>query len=729
MKFFSKTPKETASVKKIGRFFSPSFFGNILHRSWPVMVFIAIVQFFSLTLYFSMDFPNFEQMHRYGETYSMAELYDRLHDRLISTLLSENFTPIILLLGGIVCAIVATSFLNTRKHTYFLHSLPLTREAIYFGKYLCGAIDFLLPFTLNMLPLYAVVWFTGAKMSVMALPLLIFWLKSCVWFLFFYTFTYALSYLCSGHVVKFLFSIMALYYLPLMWLLIVYLGTRNTHYLNIDYYINQTILERLSPGIRLFTDWYVNTPLQTAEYFILLAASVALLALGLVLYRHRGSENSEKTVAFRRVGRVMQYWVLLPATGVGGLALYELADRSPVWAFIGFALGALLSFMITNALLARNAREMFKKPHGLLIFFAVFILLFAGLNTAYKRIDSCIPSASDVRAVEVRIGDGTTTFVLTDKVEIGHLNALIKGTPNAKKSLSSTVGNALSKQYGASGKWLDEALETSPVSTYEELTGDIDIAGQSVYVEYNGHRSFSLDLRYKLNSGLTLAKGYNIWADESCAEHLQVLLNSAAFKEAYLSSKFPPANRLMLGEISFSGYGGDTYRYVQDNNIHVLIQKLAADAANSIGYDYFQQTACGSLNGEYREDLPNDGHRYYHYDFTLWLRYFDGEDPILKQDLYQIYAEKQQYIVRAEVYSSESSTTPILVTKDIGEINELISHTVAVPNARQHHFTVPDADYCLAIYVEVPQDGQTVQNIFVTDFLANDIPAAVLAAN
>ncbi len=725
--------KDTATTKKIGRYFSLPFFGNLIRRSWPVMVFIAIVQFFVVTLFNSFSIRNLSyyttrSFDNTGAPAPLAECYQLLHENLVNQLNASGIS-VMLLIGGIVCGIIGTAFLNTRKQTYFLHSLPLTREAIYCGKYLTAALSFLIPFTVNMLPLTVLIYFTEAKMSVMLPVLLTLWLKGIAWFLFFYTFSFVVSLLCSGHVVKFMLVVMSLYYLPLMYTLILFLGDNVASHLDISYYSQEDILNFLSPGIRIFTAYFGDLPMKPYEWVLLTVTTLIILVLGLFIYRLRGSENSEKTIVFRRLGRVLQFWVLVPGTGVGGLALYVMSDAGEVWPFFGFALGAFLTFLITNALLAKNAKEMFRKFWRLVIFFAVFLAVFFGLIGLFRALDDYIPAASGVKYVEVELG-GAPAFILTDKAEIGHANALALEKDNFNDSLADKVHVRLDRSattgreyYYEYDYYPNETAETMPAVTTESRDIAVNPYDMPYYVEYSGFMYTSLNLRYKLNNGIVLAKTYLIVVCEERKEELQVLLDSEAFKAAYIDVYDPAAWHDMSNgycDIYYNAPDGNrSVSYVEAEALS-LIRAAVYDARDSIGFDYFQNTACGRYNINYKD--VNGRHSYL--SDAVFLQDLD------EGDTRELVYDNLSAVTKAEVYGNNDAETPILTTEDPDMILQLMHSAVATPNNRRSAFTVPANDYCVVFYTILPPEVEAADatvRVFITNMIADKIPAFVAA--
>lgn len=331
---------------------------------------------------------------------------------------------------GVFAGCTVRRYDMNRRSAVLLASLPVRREklfAIEFGAgWVCylGATAITLVFTAIVYLIYGVI---GE----------IVWLLACVgagfmWFFFFYALTLFIGMLCGMTSIQFLLTAVAVFYLPATLGLIVSLAG-NTFYRFIDtsYYVSGVVLKSISPFIRLIYDlvesFIVEEPLDgiwplyrgALIYFV---AALVLSALCIPVLRKRKHERAGSPIMYSRVNGVVKYAVIVPCALLTGLIFY--VTESVVSMIWGLAIGGVLSFMLMNVILEKNARAYFKGIKGFGIFAACFAVCFTLLAADPANMDEYIPSPAFTDRVHIALGNETVAF--TEEEDIEAVNRIVK---------------------------------------------------------------------------------------------------------------------------------------------------------------------------------------------------------------------------------------------------------------------------------------------------------------
>lgn len=141
--------------------------------------------------------------------------------------------------------------------------------------------------------------------------------------------------------------------------------------------------------------------LSWTAVLVLILFTLACFAGALVLIRIRPTEGAETPVVFQPIAAVVKYAVMVPATILLGYFFGEVFSWDGVWSIFGMISGAVLSFMLMNVLLTRNARQMFRGWVGLLIFVVVIAGASFGVASWYHYHDTHTYTADQVVSVNV----------------------------------------------------------------------------------------------------------------------------------------------------------------------------------------------------------------------------------------------------------------------------------------------------------------------------------------
>ena len=311
----------------------------------------------------------------------------------------DSIAAWIALLGlALVAGIVSLRFLNRKVGVNFWHSVPARRETYLINDFLTYGfytlVAYAVTFGLQMLVLFSAI---GTRVtSAQGTGLFLIALKGFGIGLLVYLYVYAVMILASAlsgtdFMRLITAGVIALYPIVLH-LSILLLMSEFAEHTDWTALFSYDIAGALAPIVRLFTAFNTSYPFYWYTALLVFLWSVFMIAVAVLLYRHRKSENAEQPMLYRIVAGVIKYATMLIATIVCGL-LMRYIGGSYVWMVIGFIIGAVVSFMIINAIFAKSAKAMFKPFRGFVIFAIVFAVLFVIFPLDIFGLDAHIPTS------------------------------------------------------------------------------------------------------------------------------------------------------------------------------------------------------------------------------------------------------------------------------------------------------------------------------------------------
>lgn len=174
-------------MKSKTSFFSWSLFKRDLFRYWPLWVFSFIALQFMSTI---QVYSNYIQYSQSKEGAS--------HTLMTYALMSFPTGAMEVALIGVICVISAVcvfSYLNHRRTTYMIHSLPLTRTTLFVTHFSAGFVMAAVPF----LATYGILFIENAIFHVYLGEMLIQYMLQCLVMMIFFYALACLVVMVSGH--------------------------------------------------------------------------------------------------------------------------------------------------------------------------------------------------------------------------------------------------------------------------------------------------------------------------------------------------------------------------------------------------------------------------------------------------------------------------------------------------------------------------------------------------
>ncbi len=487
---------------------------------------------------------------------------------------------------GCIFAVIAvckhTAYLKNKVSADFFGSMPMRRGQLYLTSVFASFCSVIIPFIVNLIITFAILAAKGLITQALVTDIF----KSIADLIGYSSFCLAVTTVVSTvtglTAVTLALTAEALAIIPAG--LAVFVAFFDLFVKNMwtDYYFSEQTLKYTSPLLRLVID---TAHLSLIEFSAMLLVSAVLLIGAYFIYLKRKNERSGMPVVFDTLGEVIKYIDMVLITLFAGFVFYNVTERSYGWMIFGMICGIVLSFMLLNTILTKNAKAMFKNAKGLAIcggamaaFTAVVILNPFGL------IDK-LPSTNSIASVRVSF-DSYEGFEFEDEAVIDSIRAIY---------LEANKQNDIYEYASYGGR---EILLDGLVTSYVDFKDSV-----------------SMDVVFYPKFGLPVAKSVYINDKNALIEEFRTVLNSNEFAEqystlaneyidqtdAYVHLSTPNYVMGIKNDVLWYGYSGIGLRLNKPNydsrytKEGLAIDAIIADTKN-VNFDYFQSQHYGTLN-------------------------------------------------------------------------------------------------------------------------------------
>jgi hypothetical protein len=649
-------------------------FNLTLKQKWTTGLLIAIILFFTLPIPVMM---------------TLSSIFKNGNNPLITAQInmidwSATLRYIIIPLMSILAVVISCAmfgYLKNKVPVDFYHSLPIRRGRLYINQLISGYFILILPLILMFIATFGVLISYGVLNSAITKNMLLAFGECIVYTLFFYALSTLVGMASGLTSVQLVLTGTAIFIIPFLYVVSLYFLDIFNENMWVDWYCNEEILSKLSLALR-FT--HIAERLNTFECIVYLILSAALFIGGYAVYMHRKSERAGMSVVFHALGEVIKYLLVFPMTLLGGLLFY-LMMNSFAWTVFGMICGGLLTFMLTNTILNKTAKAMFRGWKGLCIFGGAMALSLVVLTSNLFGINSNIPNPKSISKVEVNLGDSSTLFEFRN--------------PEVIKALYEIY---------TEGDWRYPIYEPE---WYENATEE-EIKTQSAY--YSINNQFNLRIVFHQKVGLPIAKSVTIYNKNAFADQLKIILDSEEFKSQYIKMVKEVADKateysFSVDLMDFDGKGNISmfsqsfYRGNNQNDVKNLRTKLLSALAldmQNVGYDYFQQTSLGYIriyNMNYDILFPI----YANMKNVSNILYKEGHtnSPIEKQT--DMLADCIDKITVTKLNTAESKTY-----SDKNKIKEIISALSSTTGNSESSIVLVDHEYVISYTINMTDDNR-----------------------
>ncbi|MBQ3126689.1 MAG: hypothetical protein IJC15_06425 [Clostridia bacterium] len=566
------TTQALSNPKTRRGFWNTAAFLGELRRSWANCVLFFLAYFFSLTVPMLNDLSNYRRSDFYS-SFTTGPVRDL--DYYIPALYVA-----IAMVAAVWAAITACGYLHKRISVYHFHSMPIRREGMLFVKTAVAFADFLI----GLLPNLVLAMIFAAMMRENVGVLLLLALYCLFGFALAYSFTLLCGTVCGTRSFHVIFTGIAAF-IGTAVLAAVYLIANSTcNFLEVDYLIEGDLLNFSSPFVYVIFKLEEQGYLSPLAILCLCGLSVLFFAAALLLIRIRPTEGAESPMIFRPVGTVLKYTVMALGTVFFGYFFGEIFGSDDFWMIFGLVCGALLSFMLMNVLIHRNARKMFAGLLGLLVFAFAFTGAFVGIDYWFSYKDIHGFKAEQIESIA--IGDhNRRQFTLTSPEVIeaaaaftdgffGEVIAAVEENPNNVSPIAQVY-----------------SVKSVPADT-EEITyvvEDLRVAGigtRNIYLTQTTKWGASRTWRLRFDQYLSL--------DGITTDLCRAIADSDEFAEQYIDIVMHPGGELysMIRNADEGEYWSNMLEdeYVANSPTYRAIE---AELREQISFDFFQQRIIG----------------------------------------------------------------------------------------------------------------------------------------
>jgi ABC-2 type transport system permease protein len=318
--------------------FSPFFFNRgVIRQSLRQHGWIGIL--YLTALLFALPL----QMIMVEGTPSMPRRVANLFD------LTGDVQGLLLLSLPVAAGLFVFRYLQTKDASDMLHSLPLKRSHLFVSHFTCGLLLLLPPVWITAAVSGAVKGTVSSHYTIYAADVLKWGLTASVISVFLYTFTVFVG-VCTGQSVLQGIVVYILLLLPAALSMLMDYHLRSYLYGYSE--ASWALSEKWSPLIH-FLRVGMN-PFSCQELLVYTGLSVLFIVLSCFLYRLRHTERATQAIAFSYFNPLFQMGVMLCAMLLSSTYFSESMNRHQGWALGGYAIGAVLGYVLTEMLIRKS---------------------------------------------------------------------------------------------------------------------------------------------------------------------------------------------------------------------------------------------------------------------------------------------------------------------------------------------------------------------------------------
>ncbi|MGJ9384489.1 hypothetical protein [Salipaludibacillus sp. CF4.18] len=572
---------------------------------------------------------------------------------------SLPFQLIVFAIFPVLLGIVLLNYSTKKEATYFMHSLPFTRQTLLTNTYLAGFVALLSPILITGIVLGILRFFLEDPFY--SFVDLFAWIGLSTFILvFIFIVTMMIGILVGNGL---LHGALTYTVIAVPALLIV------LTLLNLQYFISglaltsytDTLVTKGIFFVRL-TDLYDNS-FSILEYFIYIFIMVSLVLLSYLMYAKRPSEASDQAIVYPIVRSIFLYGLTFFTMLVSGVYFTEALQGGFAWTMFGYILGAFIAYTILQMILQKAIRLTWYWK-GFLGYIVVIVLLMIPINIGSGVYENNIPTTATVESVAIYS--------------------------------SYSYGN---EESGGAPRLTDE-LSIEQVTELHKQLKDYDHDD-----EFYSWNTITFD--YKLEDGSSLRREYSL-GETASNELTEDLRNNAEFKQAY-----DPIFQLNDLDVTYASvYGnlqGDEKRISDPEELQTLISLLEKDVTESPSQVLAQENAVSvgdvQFNIARSEEDQRDEYVMHEGGYVMltkdhqrtldWLKENDYADSLLLSEnidsVTVVPSTGNDFHMELDevIYSSNSisDTFPdALVISETSEIEELL--TVGQSNYDEDYFVI-----------------------------------------
>ncbi len=560
------------------------FFSFTARQFWTTALLFGIILFFLLPVPVMMTISE----RRPIEATDIERIREMFEEDWIFTI--RYFTIICLSIFGVVTSCSRFAYLKNKVSVDFYHSLPVKRGQLFLTQTVTSAIAVVIPYIINIAITVIVLAVNELLTATALVNILSMSAQAFIFSAFFFALSTLIGMISGLGAVQLTLTVIATFIIPAVYALsVVFVGIFNENMWQ-EFYLGTKFFEYSSPVFRLMLN---ESSLSIFEAFSFLLVTAAMLVAAYAIYMKRKSERAGTPVVFTTLGEVIKY--ILVFVGTIGLGLIFYAIMSTVsWMMFGMVCGAVLVFMLTNTILHKTARAMFKGWKGLCIYGACATAAFIIFVTNAFGINTYVPTASQTARVSVNFDDVGGTMEFTDKDVIDAIRTIYTDGENVYSNYM--YSSILTPSYDYEYKYYTNSLYIEMV--FYPKVGVPVAKTVRLYDRYN----FIDEFRTILDSKEFAQQYATALEDIKSSGHTTLMLSHLNFPKDGIPQEYYSKNRSW----SFKEFS------LTDSRAKELGLDIVADYMKDVNFDYFQQQTFGYF------DIYNSGNTFYQLDIPLF---------------------------------------------------------------------------------------------------------------
>lgn len=321
----------------------------------------------------------------------------------------------ITIIGAIICASSHFFYVSSKKQVDFYHSIPVKREVLFGAKYVCGLLNYVIPYVIMLVITLLIGMSKGVCTSdSIAVAWKGFGMQFLGFLLIYHTTIVAI--MLTGN---FIVSLLAMGVLGFYGMIVTSLFQGYCVMFFKSYYLQyqDAFIGRLVSPLMAYL--YLLSEKASPLFFVgAIVAAMLLLAAGVFLYRIRPSEAAGGAMVFRKTEAPIKIALVVLASLSIGLFFQTITySDSYGWLIFGLIIGLLLSHAVVEMIYRMDFRGGFTRPLHLVVSGGIVAVFALCMYLDVFGYDTYLPEESEISysAVAVYGADSVDYFYIMDE--------------------------------------------------------------------------------------------------------------------------------------------------------------------------------------------------------------------------------------------------------------------------------------------------------------------------
>ncbi len=381
-------------MKSIKSYFDKGIMLNECKR----LYWVPILYFFGL--FISIPLQILLEIQRYLPDLEENRQYLRITANILE--FRHPGTMLMLLVVPVGMGLLLYRYLQNRNNSDMIHSLPIRRETLYISHGLVGVLFLLIPLLLTTV-------ITGLIHQIAGLEFIFTMEELWVWAgtIMLMGLVLFVSTIFVGMVTGMSIAQGVLTYIVLF----LPVGLHQLVVYNLEFYLygfswerygglSGELIQRLSPLVRI--GMLSGEPLSLTEVIGYSLFVVAVLVIGLLIYKGRKLENNLQVIVFQPLKVLFKYGVTFSVMLLAGMYFYSASDGNMGWVWFSYALFALLGYGIAEAVIQKSVRILsMKMLRGFVLYTGVMLLAIGFLALDLTGFEKRVPEQGEVEGIYI----------------------------------------------------------------------------------------------------------------------------------------------------------------------------------------------------------------------------------------------------------------------------------------------------------------------------------------